>query len=299
MVRWILGACVGLGLSCTGSSVFVCAGDEDCGAGRCEANGYCSFPDDDCAGGWAYGELSAPQLAGQCVDQSGSTGPDPSGGEADTGRPSTDDAADSTGGVDPGTTTSPMTSTTATTDEPPPDTGEPPSDTGEVCPVEEEVILWAEDATLVAPMQLEVADLPTDPLYAFSEEAGVGQVHWRSTLMCSNTFYAWGLVRDQNPGPNRLGDPDSFYISLDGSPELLWEYGCAFEDGSPPWRWVPINPLDSCDAGPMDLPLDAGEHDLTLINAEDAVLMSTAGIVAVFISTDPGADPNDVLPTSP
>ncbi len=64
-----LGVTAGLGmaLGCTSSSVFICADDGQCGSGRCEVTGYCSFPDDTCASGYAYGQLSAPALMGTCV----------------------------------------------------------------------------------------------------------------------------------------------------------------------------------------------------------------------------------------
>lgn len=64
-----LGALVG----CSPSAVFVCSDDAQCDGGRCEASGYCSFPDASCASGWAYGELSAPAVAGRCVDEDDAT----------------------------------------------------------------------------------------------------------------------------------------------------------------------------------------------------------------------------------
>lgn len=91
MWRWAIAFGVGMAFSCAGSSVFVCGSDEECSGGRCETNGYCSFPDDDCASGWVYGDLSAPQLAGECVDgEDGSTGTTmgpPGEAEVTTGNP--------------------------------------------------------------------------------------------------------------------------------------------------------------------------------------------------------------------
>jgi hypothetical protein len=53
---------------CTLPSSFSCAQDRDCGPdGVCVASG-CAFPSDDCASGLRYGVGSAPELAGQCVD---------------------------------------------------------------------------------------------------------------------------------------------------------------------------------------------------------------------------------------
>lgn len=295
-----VGVGVGLALSCTSSSVFVCAADDDCDGGRCEGNGYCSFPDEDCASGWAYGDLSAPQLAGECVDDDGgtTTGPDPTtsagpgSAEADSGPPlptATDDAADSTGPVDPGTTTS----TTA----PPVDTAEPVTDDGPPCPDVEESIIWADEGMLTAPMQLAVATgLPTMPLYAYSEEAEMGSITVEAVLECDATIYGWALVLDPSPG---IGgdDPDSYYVSLDGGPELPWEYGCAFASGDPEWRWVAIDPL-GCGDTPMGLPVSSGPHQLTARNIEPANEGVTGGIAAVFLSTDQGSDPNVFFPVN-
>lgn len=58
-----------LGLSaCTNTSEFNCQDNTDCGSnGQCEASGFCSFPDDDCASGRRYGNLAGTGLANKCV----------------------------------------------------------------------------------------------------------------------------------------------------------------------------------------------------------------------------------------
>ena len=63
---------------CLRKTEFQCADDNACGAsGRCETNGFCSFPDADCASGRAY-DQSAGDLAGKCVGGGtvGDGGPD-------------------------------------------------------------------------------------------------------------------------------------------------------------------------------------------------------------------------------
>lgn len=66
-----LAAILAAGLAgCLGGTSFTCERDDQCTgspAGRCEANGYCSFPDEGCASGSRFGEHSGP-LAGQCID---------------------------------------------------------------------------------------------------------------------------------------------------------------------------------------------------------------------------------------
>jgi hypothetical protein len=96
-MRW-LGVTAGLGvvLGCTSSSVFICEGDAQCGDGRCEANGFCSFPSSTCEAGWAYGELAAPSLAGACVGEQTTTDTEASTGDASTSTPPTGDTTEST-----------------------------------------------------------------------------------------------------------------------------------------------------------------------------------------------------------
>ncbi|MEO8701511.1 MAG: hypothetical protein ABI867_15800 [Kofleriaceae bacterium] len=54
-----------------GASAFSCTQDNECQGtfdGRCEPNGFCSFPDEACgAGGRSYGDLSGGGLSGTCV----------------------------------------------------------------------------------------------------------------------------------------------------------------------------------------------------------------------------------------
>ena len=65
-----LAAALAPGLAgCLRGTSFTCERDDQCTgspAGRCEANGYCSFPDESCASGSRFGEHSGP-LASQCV----------------------------------------------------------------------------------------------------------------------------------------------------------------------------------------------------------------------------------------
>jgi hypothetical protein len=62
-------AALALGLSACASPVtfFQCVDDSQCGAGTCEPNEYCSFPDEMCPSGRVYGDEAAPGIAGQCV----------------------------------------------------------------------------------------------------------------------------------------------------------------------------------------------------------------------------------------
>lgn len=62
----VLAACVLEG--CSGANQFSCQSDEACAGGFCEAQGWCSFPDDACESGRRFGDHSGAGLAGVCVD---------------------------------------------------------------------------------------------------------------------------------------------------------------------------------------------------------------------------------------
>lgn len=109
------------GASCNPVSDFQCSTDEDCigeGAGGvCEANNFCTFPDESCDAGKRWHDR-ASSLAGMCFgDEGGATATDT---DPTTGSGSTTDAPT----TDPGSTGS-MT-TAPTTDDP--TTGDPTTD---------------------------------------------------------------------------------------------------------------------------------------------------------------------------
>ncbi|MCX4239886.1 hypothetical protein [Paraliomyxa miuraensis] len=95
--------------ACTVAEQFSCEADDQCKsngiAGRCEAGGVCSFPDEGCPSGQRYGEHSGA-LAGECVDLDTGTSPASDGGTTASPTPETE-------GVD-GSGTSTSTSTTTT-----------------------------------------------------------------------------------------------------------------------------------------------------------------------------------------
>jgi alpha-tubulin suppressor-like RCC1 family protein len=83
------------GLSCITPRGFPCERDEQCVLdrveGRCELEQYCSYPDDDCDGGYRFEARAPAGLAGRCVEpalgtsgsggsstDASSSGPDPS-----------------------------------------------------------------------------------------------------------------------------------------------------------------------------------------------------------------------------
>ncbi len=83
-------------VGCSGAEFFVCNGDEDCAAGGeggiCQPTGSCSFPDESCPSGQRYGSEGRPALAGECVQEFGSTG-SVSTGTTSTGAPGSSDSS--------------------------------------------------------------------------------------------------------------------------------------------------------------------------------------------------------------
>jgi hypothetical protein len=63
---------------CLRSTAFRCQSDSDCGAsGACEAIGYCSFPNADCADtGRSFSDSAGQNLSGTCVPAADRPGPD-------------------------------------------------------------------------------------------------------------------------------------------------------------------------------------------------------------------------------
>ena len=55
---------------CAPDIVYPSSGEGECGAGSCEAPGYCAFADTGCASGLRFGELAPEGVASRCVGES-------------------------------------------------------------------------------------------------------------------------------------------------------------------------------------------------------------------------------------
>ena len=70
-------------VACGPRGTFACDDDSACvfdsQVGRCEDDGYCSFPDGGCPSGFRYGQHAATTVAGTCVDQGDTAGGSTSG----------------------------------------------------------------------------------------------------------------------------------------------------------------------------------------------------------------------------
>lgn len=107
------------------SSTFACQSDGACPDGRCEPQGWCSFPDESCPSGYRFGDHAAEGLASVCVDSasdetestSTTTTTTSSSSTAPTSEPtSTTSASETTSGT-AGNETTTTTSTTLPIDE--------------------------------------------------------------------------------------------------------------------------------------------------------------------------------------
>ncbi len=67
----LLAISVVLAAGCVGPFEYPCAGSADCGDGRCEPAGFCSFDDPECASGHRYDAYASDQLADRCVPLDG------------------------------------------------------------------------------------------------------------------------------------------------------------------------------------------------------------------------------------
>lgn len=171
-------------------------------------------------------------------------------------------------------------------------------DTGEVveCGLDGVQVIWAEDASVTAPMTLIEATQANDaPAVAVSGAPESGEVTFALDLPCAGDYYVWGLVWDFMPGAWASEDADSFYVDV-GGPEFVWRYGCQTAEVVGGLSWQPLQRLDDqpCTTTPIVLQApEAGVYAFTLRNREAGFDSQVAGIGALAIATDPALDPYD------
>jgi hypothetical protein len=111
LVRWTPWVAIAWICGCW-TNAFLCSDDSSCdGAeGRCEATGYCSFPDPSCESGRVYGEFSGP-YAGQCVSGGAETEGQTTAASSDAGGSTSTDTPPTSGSTSTSTSTSDGAST--------------------------------------------------------------------------------------------------------------------------------------------------------------------------------------------
>lgn len=138
----MIGGALGAAIGC-GASGFVCADDPQCGAqGVCEPEGWCSFPDDDCATGRRFGEHAGGGVASRCVPPQIDSSSSASSGPASSSGGITVASADESTAAMRDTETEAGPTTIASDDGTPSSTGEP---------VDPELLVWLSFDDAAAP----------------------------------------------------------------------------------------------------------------------------------------------------
>lgn len=195
----------------------------------------------------------------------------------------------------PGTTTS-TTSTTDPSTTDPSTSGPPPDAGGEACDGSlVQRIVKVENAAVNAPMQTTMSNFG-EGIIALSLVPEMGDVIFTVDVPCDDTYYLWGRVNDFNPGTGDQ-DPDSYYISSNGGPEITWFYGCE-TFSAPQWSWAQVRSGvqgTPCEEGVrLELNLPAGTHAFKFRNREgESPFGEYAAIARIALINQPNAVPMD------
>lgn len=212
------------------------------------------------------------------------------GSDGSSSPSTTDDPAPSTtagdttdAGSSADETSSPQT--TSTTDGTDGSSGEPP------CGDADTDAMFAEDGELESPMEL-YDSLMLGMMVAFSPVAEEGLLTFEIDTRCEGPLYLWGLVWDFEPG-TVIDNPDSYYVTIDGGDEIVWEYGCGTEASAPSsWTWVQVGASQGgCDGLPHAPSLAPGTHTIVIRNREEGMGTNIASIAGIAFSHDPSMDP--------
>jgi hypothetical protein len=232
-----------------------------CGFGTPGGGSVMSSPLGD-AGDGTHGSAGDATTDSQTVDAGSGPGGD---GTADgtggiTGVGSITSPTSDDGSEEGGSSGEPIDATT---------TGVPPDPCAN--PPIQHIVLEVSAATVSAPMV--TGTHPTHGVYAYSPQDGQGTVSFPFATDCEDTWRAWALIYDQDPGFSTMTDPDSFDVWLDESGSTLWIYGCQNDAIFPPppqWSWQSVNDTGLCafENSPMEFTLGPGPHAMHFRNEE-------------------------------
>ena len=170
------------------------------------------------------------------------------------------------------------------------------SSSGATCDDPETQVLFANEGTLVAPMELGLAEtLGFDVARSLTAEMGTLTLEFSTT--CEGPVYLWALLWDLTGG-NETENADSLYYAIDGGEEQTWLYGCSTTDGTDmTWWWLPAEAwtMSACDHQALEIDLPAGDHTIVIRNREAGAAVDVAAIAAVGVSHDPEVDPNTLV----
>src|SRR5690606_34780901 len=91
--------------------------------------------------------------------------------------------------------------------------------------------------------------------------------------MCPGPLHVWALVWDEQGGVEPQ-NADSLYISLDGSEESAWLYGCDTADETDfTWWWLPVRAwtMTECGHDPLVYAVSAGDHQIVVRSREGGI----------------------------
>lgn len=192
-------------------------------------------------------------------------------------------------------TTSDETTTTAA--DPSTTTGDPSTTTGgdNACPGPIVKILEkVADAELEWPMGTEQSMLGEGTI-ATSAIPEAGTVEFTVDIPCVDEFAVWARVYDGDPGVHDFGDPDSYYVRVDGGSEITWFYGCQTWEASQEWGWYRTRGANGGTCGEAvdwTLPLGPGAHTIRFRNRESQTNEGIrAAIARIFVTNDPSYVP--------
>lgn len=255
------------------TGVFTCKSNDDCtgsGAGVCQDNGFCAFPDAQCDSGLRYGELAGGGFASMCVPEEtpGSTG------VGTTTPPMTSGSGDG-----PSSETGMASSTAATTD--------PISGSGTTSGSE---TTSAESSTSVGDTTGTTGDLPAScdgTLYEDDFEDGdTLPPHWTVVAPEENLVEVFGGLVRMVP-TEAAGDQPTWIRS---SPEVdfegVWLMANIF-DLAPIEGLQAIMSLTGTDGLAFDLVLDTDQDQLLARRSENKRFTSLALVQDIDIGETP------------
>ncbi|MCX4244983.1 hypothetical protein [Paraliomyxa miuraensis] len=157
-------------------------------------------------------------------------------------------------------------------------------------------VAWTRDGVLMEPMTLGDADVLGIQV-ARSGADEMGTVTVEVTTTCEGPLYLWALVWDESAG-DEPNNADSLYLSVDGSEETTWLYGCSTV-ADYTWWWLPVQTWagNGCTHTPLWYEVEAGTHSIVVRNREGGVGgTDVAAIAGIVVSHDAGIDPSQFLP---
>jgi len=156
------------------------------------------------------------------------------------------------------------------------------SGTADSCTETHELFLLWPDADITEPMAM---DQNLDPalfyIYTAQDDEGTAAISF--DLPCDDTWYVWGIAQTGFGTP--LTVPNTFYASLDGAAEFLWEL--EVDPFASDWVWNP----GGTDGTPWAPALVAGPHTLTIRGGEQDWIADLPKLGPVVFVNDPAWTP--------